>query len=177
MAGTDHAAAHYDGPRTHERPVAHAVQPRWPAAARSPAGWNRSYAADRRHDDPAIAPIHFWAYNTTRFADVKPEPYIDPELQQGTTPLAKLAGGKATRDFSNYRHPAINEADYLGPRAIIDGNFKLVIHEQERGKRKPNSLISMRTQPRNAISWRSDRQLRPGCKRSCEPGNSRCCRA
>ena len=60
---------------------------------------------------------------------MKLQPYIDPELQKGTTPLVKLQGGKATRDFRNFRHPAITDADYLGPRAIIDGRFKLVIHE------------------------------------------------
>jgi hypothetical protein len=27
------------------------------------------------------------------------EPYIDPELQEGTTPLAKIMGGKFTRTF------------------------------------------------------------------------------
>ncbi len=78
-------------------------------------------------------PIHFWAYNTNRFADIQAEPYLDPELQKGTTPLAKLMGGKATRDFTNYRHPALSEVDYLGPRAIIDGRFKLVIHERNGG--------------------------------------------
>lgn len=36
-----------------------------------------------------------------------------------------------TRDFTTWRHPAIDDADYLGPRAIIDGRFKLVIHEQK----------------------------------------------
>jgi len=76
------------------------------------------------------APLHFWAYNTSRLSSLKLEPYIDPELQTGTTPLAKLMGGKATRDFTNFRHPPLTEADYLGPRAIMDGNFKLVIHEQ-----------------------------------------------
>ena len=75
-------------------------------------------------------PLHFWAYNTSRFAGTQPEPYIDPELQRGTTPLAKFAGGKATRDFLNYRQPAITDADYLGPRAIIDGRYKLVVHEK-----------------------------------------------
>jgi arylsulfatase A-like enzyme len=74
-------------------------------------------------------PLHFWAYNFARFAELECVPYIDPELQKGTTPLVKLQGGKPTRDFSNYRHPAITEADYLGPRAIIDARFKLVIHE------------------------------------------------
>jgi arylsulfatase A-like enzyme len=75
-------------------------------------------------------PLFFWAYNTARFADVERVPYIDPELQKGTTPLVKLQGGKPTRDFTNYRQPAITQADYLGPRAIVDGRFKLVIHEQ-----------------------------------------------
>lgn len=81
-------------------------------------------------------PIHFWAFNTSRLSAAKAEPYIDPVLQQGTTPLAKLAGGKATRDFQNFRQPAIGEDDYLGPRAIIDGRFKLVLHEPRMGEPK-----------------------------------------
>ena len=36
-----------------------------------------------------------------------------------------------TRDFTNYRHPALADAGTLGPRAIIEGRFKLVIHEQK----------------------------------------------
>jgi arylsulfatase A-like enzyme len=76
-------------------------------------------------------PIHFWAYDTSRFASIQAEPYIDPKLQEGTTPLAKLMDGKATRDFLNYRHPALTDDDFLGPRAIIDGHFKLVIHDQK----------------------------------------------
>ena len=91
-------------------------------------------------------PIHFWAYNTNRFANIQAEPYLDPELQRGTTPLAKLMGGKATRDFLNYRHPTLNEADYLGPRAIIDGRFKLVIHEQS-GRDPKHELFDLDTDP------------------------------
>lgn len=82
------------------------------------------------------APLYFWAYNTSGLGKAKPEPYIDTELQKGTTPLAKLSGGKPTRDFNNYRHPALGESDYLGPRAIIDGRLKLVIHEQKGGAPK-----------------------------------------
>ena len=78
-------------------------------------------------------PLHFWSYNTGNIARSKLEPWIDPQFQKGTTPLAKLMGGKATRDFTNFRHPAIGDADYLGPRAIIDGDFKLVIHEPKNG--------------------------------------------
>jgi hypothetical protein len=91
-------------------------------------------------------PIHFWAYNTNRFADTQAEPYIDPELQKGTTPLAKLMDGMATRDFKNYRHPPLSEVDYLGPRAIIDGRFKLVIHEQNSGDPK-HELFDLQADP------------------------------
>lgn len=78
-------------------------------------------------------PLCFWAYNTARFRGSDAQPYIDPRLQEGTTPLVKLQGGKATRDFVNYRQPPLNDADYLGARAIIDGHFKLVIHELKKG--------------------------------------------
>jgi arylsulfatase A-like enzyme len=78
-------------------------------------------------------PIHFWEYNFNRLVRAGAEPYIDPELQKGTTPLVKLMDGKPTRDFQNYRQPPLSEADYLGPRAIIDGQFKLVIHAQNSG--------------------------------------------
>jgi arylsulfatase A-like enzyme len=79
------------------------------------------------------SPICFWEFDTKHIDRSKAEPWIDPELQKGTTPLVKRASNKATRDFSNYRHPAITEDDYLGPRAIIDGDFKLVVHELKAG--------------------------------------------
>lgn len=81
-------------------------------------------------------PLCFWQFDTKRLAGAKPEPYLDPQLQAGTTPLAKLMGGKATRDFTNYRHPALTQSDYLGPRAIIQGQFKLVVHESKNGASK-----------------------------------------
>jgi len=82
-------------------------------------------------------PIQFWNYDFAHARRTHSETYIDPELQKGTTPLAKLAGGKATRDFLNLRHPGpIVDADYRGPRAIIDGRYKLVIHEPEQGEPK-----------------------------------------
>jgi arylsulfatase A-like enzyme len=81
-------------------------------------------------------PLFFWDYDSSRLRGLKAEPWIAPELQRGTTPLAKLAGGKATRDFTNYRHPAPGDADYLGPRAIIEGHHKLVIHESKQGAEK-----------------------------------------
>ncbi len=79
-------------------------------------------------------PLWVWQFDTAHLK--KAEPYIDHTLQEGTTPLAKKSGGKATRDFSNFRHPDITDADYLGPRAIIDGHYKLVVHEQKKGGAK-----------------------------------------
>lgn len=75
-------------------------------------------------------PLWFWQFDVSRKSDEKREPYIDPKLQQGTTPLAKKSGGKATRDFTNDRHPVISDDDYRGPRAIIDGRYKFVIHDR-----------------------------------------------
>ena len=74
-------------------------------------------------------PIAFWDFDARRFMATKPEPYIDPQLQEGTTPLVKLSGNKATRDFLNFRYPAVNDADFPGPRSIIEGDHKLVVRE------------------------------------------------
>lgn len=89
-------------------------------------------------------PLCFWAYNTRRLAQA--EPWIAPELQTGTTPLVKLSAGKATRDFRNVRHPPVADADFLGPRSIIDGHLKLVVHEQKKGPPK-QELFDLETDP------------------------------
>jgi arylsulfatase A-like enzyme len=82
-------------------------------------------------------PLYFWDFNFRRVMSSKPKPYIDPDLQEGTTPLVKKMGGKATRNFINFHYPSINEADYLGPRSIIEGDYKLVIRER---KKSPASI-------------------------------------
>ncbi len=76
-------------------------------------------------------PIFFWSFNTRRFSGLELTPWIKPELQQGTTPLVKLMGGIATRNFRNWHHPEIEAADYLGPRAVVDNRFKLVLHDRK----------------------------------------------
>jgi arylsulfatase A-like enzyme len=78
-------------------------------------------------------PMCFWEYQWKRLEASNPTPWIDPVLQEGTTPLVKLMAGKATRDFTNYRQPPVTEDDYVGPRAIIAGQYKLVLHEQQEG--------------------------------------------
>lgn len=79
--------------------------------------------------------LHFWEYQAGG-KSARGEPYIDPELQKGTTPLVKKMGGKATRDFTNFKHPIISEEDRLGARSIIEGDDKLVIHDLKQGEPK-----------------------------------------
>ena len=70
-------------------------------------------------------PIGFW--NGRARAGSNRQPYLDPELQKGTTPLVKLAAEGATRNFQNYRQPDIREEDFGGARAILDNRYKLVV--------------------------------------------------
>jgi arylsulfatase A-like enzyme len=98
-------------------------------------------------------PLYFWDYDTSRFSGIKMENYIDPKQQEGTTPLAKLSGGKATRDFRNLRHPGdIIEADFRGPRAIIDGHFKLVIRDGKKAAKTTTELYDLQTDPAEKTS-------------------------
>jgi arylsulfatase A-like enzyme len=91
-------------------------------------------------------PLFFWEFNKARLKR-DAVPWIDLELQKGTTPLVKSAGGKSTRDFNNFRHPLpIDAADYLGPRAVIQGNLKLVIHEDKQGQPKVE-LFDLKSDP------------------------------
>jgi arylsulfatase A-like enzyme len=90
------------------------------------------------------SPLFFWQFDRSDEAGLIP--YIDPELQKGTTPIVKRVGGKGTRDFRNFRHPTISESNYLGPRAIIDGNFKLVIHERK-GSEPRYELLDLKVDP------------------------------
>ena len=102
-------------------------------------------------------PLYFWAFNSGRLANRVP--YIAPELQKGTRPLAKLAGGKATRDFTNFHHPTITESDYVGARAIIDGHMKLVIHDQNKAAPR-HELFNLADDPaerKNLVEQQPDR--------------------
>jgi arylsulfatase A-like enzyme len=91
-------------------------------------------------------PICFWNYDTSREQNAEQEPYIDPELQQGTTPLVKLMGGIATRNFRNYHHPTVTEEDFAGPRAILGDRYKLVI-DGERNSATEKELFDLRSDP------------------------------
>lgn len=101
------------------------------------------------------SPLWFWDYNVARLTAAKAPPYIDPKQQEGTTPLAKLMGGKATRDFKNLRHPGdIIDADFLGTRSIIEGHFKLIIHEGKKSGGEQTELFDLAADPaeKNSLS-------------------------
>lgn len=70
--------------------------------------------------------IEFWNF-PVRKSSGSEKPYLDPELQKGTTPLAKQSGGLFTRNFRNDHHPGITEDDFRGERAILTDDYKLVI--------------------------------------------------
>lgn len=95
--------------------------------------------------DARPAQVAFWDFDSRRLMASNPEPYTDPKLQEGTTPLVKLMGSKATRDFVNFRYPAVNDADHLGPRSIIVGDHKLVVRENKGGSLI--ELFDLKTDP------------------------------
>ncbi len=72
-------------------------------------------------------PMCFWKFNSNQAFGDSPEDYIDPVLQEGTTPLAKMMNGKYTRTFRNYVYPAVSEKDFGGERAIMTNKFKLIL--------------------------------------------------
>lgn len=77
------------------------------------------------------SPICFWRYAGEMPEDA--EPYIDPEMQKGTTPLVKMMDGRFTRHFRNMHYPQIREDDFGGSRAILDSQYKLVVDGVRRG--------------------------------------------
>ena len=80
------------------------------------------------------SPIIFWNYATGPEEAYSTMPYIEPKLQEGTTPLIKMMAEKYTRTFRNYHHPEIKESDYNGSRALLHNRYKLVVDgEKESG--------------------------------------------
>lgn len=82
--------------------------------------------------DPSIQrnqPHFFWQFNHDLFED-KCEPYIEVELQEGTTPLAKMMDGKYTRTFRNCKYSAISEENFQGTRVMMNDRYKLIVEGQ-----------------------------------------------
>ena len=102
------------------------------------------------------SPLFFWGADTRAMSSKKAEPYLDPELQKGTTPLVKVANGIATRNFQNYRHPEIVEGDFGGARSIIDGRYKLLVQDQKKGGMK-SELFDLESDPAEKTDLAADR--------------------
>jgi arylsulfatase A-like enzyme len=72
-------------------------------------------------------PLCFWRFNQKNVTDENAIPYIEPLLQEGTTPLVKMLAGKYTRDFQNLIYEAISENDFGGERSIMGEQYKLIL--------------------------------------------------
>jgi hypothetical protein len=67
-------------------------------------------------------------------------------LQKGTSPLVKLMDGIATRNFTNFKHSDIQDGDFVGERAILNKEFKLVMHGGV-GEDDKKELFNIRQDP------------------------------
>lgn len=77
-------------------------------------------------------PLCFWEFDIRQAKTSQAEPWIDPQLQEGTTPLLKLMDGKATRDFRNFRLPEAASLTPGGNAAVVDGQWKFIVHHNGR---------------------------------------------
>ena len=92
-------------------------------------------------------PIFFWNFPWWNKLEDELEPWIEPELQEGTTPLVKLSNGKATRNFRNYSYRDTTISDYSGARAMLGNRYKLVIHGGKNDTESNVELFDLRADP------------------------------
>lgn len=105
------------------------------------------------------SPAFFWNGSPRDTLAKDLEPYIDPTLQEGTSPLVKLMNGKATRNFKNFVQQGILATDYFGPRAMIHQGYKLVIREEKDGS--PSiELFDLRQDPAETLNLQSQQPKR-----------------
>ena len=111
-------------------------------------------------------PIFFWEFNSTQEIKRNPEPYLAADLQEGTTPTAKLMAGKYTRSFRNFKHPRIDATDSAGPGAVLGNRHKLVVDGGEESSRELFDLAADRGETTNlakkqpAMVEKLERELR-----------------
>ncbi|MHC4119787.1 MAG: sulfatase family protein [Planctomycetota bacterium] len=92
------------------------------------------------------SPIFFWSFNTASAFKGAAKPYIEPDLQEGTTPLVKMMDGKYTRTFRNFHYPGISEQHFGGPRTVLDNRYKLVVDAQS-SKQSTVELFDLKNDP------------------------------
>ncbi|MCH8219543.1 MAG: sulfatase-like hydrolase/transferase, partial [Planctomycetes bacterium] len=104
------------------------------------------------------SPIFFWSFNSGRAFPNDARPYIDPKLQEGTTPLVKMMAGKYTRSFRNLHYEKISERDFGGARSVMGNRYKLVVGAQSENK-SPVELFDLTNDPaeeRNLVASRGE---------------------
>jgi len=79
-------------------------------------------------------PLYFWSFQHGKVFNETAEPYIDPELQEGTTPLVKKMAGKYTRSFRNFHYNQVSENDFTDMRTMMKDQYKLVVEGQSPNK-------------------------------------------
>lgn len=89
-------------------------------------------------------PIGFWSFDTKTGSEK--EPYINADLQRGTTPLVKMMGNLFTRNFQNYHHPTIDEQDFAGSRVLLGNQYKLIV-QNRRGADEQIELFDLQNDP------------------------------
>jgi len=78
----------------------------------------------------------------------------------------KLMNGIATRNFVNVHYPEVEPRDFAGPRAVLNGDYKLVIDGSEGSGKELYNLTDDPAEKRNlagaemATVERLERQLR-----------------
>lgn len=97
-------------------------------------------------NDVRPSPLFFWEFDIANLKKHPTEPWLDPELQKGTTPLVKKMNGIATRNFDNLRVPADLPGATRGPRSVIEGDWKLVVQETRKDETK-RELFDLATDP------------------------------
>jgi arylsulfatase A-like enzyme len=90
------------------------------------------------------SPIGFWSFDAQQ--EGKNKPYIEAELQRGTTPLVKMMGNIHTRNFRNYHHTQITDEDTAGSRVLLGNRYKLIVRGQ-RGRKQTSELYDVRDDP------------------------------
>lgn len=108
--------------------------------------------------DERPAPIFFWRFSRDPRREAAAKPWIAPKWQEGTTPLVKLMGGIATRNFRNYHHPDIIESDYNGARVMLGNRFKLVIHDGKGDDRSNVELFDLSADPAESTNLAKSEQ-------------------
>jgi arylsulfatase A-like enzyme len=77
--------------------------------------------------DQRPEPLFFWKFEANKVFDDQSVPYIEPELQEGTTPLVKMMAGKYTRSFRNYQYDEVLPDHFSGERVVMTDQYKLVL--------------------------------------------------